>query len=126
MLTNMKEIAFQGPDIAFLHGKAKEIGLEIKIPKDIKEAQDLKDNGIEVPGSLDPEEAFLLSEICRKVESGGVYVGADFVVYLNDRGNTNIPEDDFQVALARQTRVTFNNLVQGVNLINSSLKDKQK
>gem|GEM_PF-6718613 len=122
----MKEIAFQGPDIAFLQGKAKQIGLEINIPKDIREAQVLKDNGIEVPGTLDPEEAYLLSEICRKVENDGVDVGPDFVVYLNDRGDTNIPEDDFQVALARQTRITFNNLMQGVNLINSSLKGKQK
>ena len=58
------ERAFPKPDINYLRSIVTAVGLEeVKVPRDIREAQALKDRGIPVPGDLDPEESYLLLEI---------------------------------------------------------------
>lgn len=116
------ERAFSKPDINYLGSIAMAVGLEeIRVPRDIREAQALKDRGIPVPGDLDPEESYLLLEITKKIQEGAE-VPDGLVVYLNDRGVTSIPENDVPTALFRKKRVAFNNLLGAVTEITDSLK----
>jgi hypothetical protein len=118
----MSERAFPKADTSYLKSAARAVGLEeIKVPRDIKEAQTLKDRGVPVPGNLDPEESYLLLEITKRIQEGAS-VPDGLVVYLNDRGVTNIPENDAPTVLFRQKRVAFNNLIGAVKEISDSLK----
>ena len=120
---NEREKAFPKADIPFLISSARNIGLEVNIPRDIREAQKLKNAGINVPGNYDPEEAYLLLQITKKIKNNGPSVVPDgLVVYLNDRGVTNIPENDVPTALFRKTRVAQNNLFSAVSQIADSIK----
>lgn len=121
-MTMNNERAFPKSDINYLRSIARAVGLEeVKVPRDIKEAQALKDRGLPVPGSLDPEESYLLLEITKRIQ-GGASVPDGFVVYLNDRGVTDILENDVPTAFFRQKRVAFNNLLGAVTEIKDSLK----
>jgi len=110
----VKEIAFPIADINFLKSAARALGLEeVRLPRDIREAQALKDRGVSVPGSLDPAEAYLLMEITKRIQPG-VSVPDGLVVYLNDRGVTNIPENDVPTVLFREKTVAFNKLSNAI------------
>ncbi len=116
------ERAFPKPDINYLRSIVTAVGLEeVKVPRDIREAQALKDRGIPVPGDLDPEESYLLLEITKRIQDGAS-VPDGLVVYLNDRGVIDIPENDVPTALFRKQRVAFNNLMGAVTEIAGSLK----
>ena len=106
----MVEKAFKTADIAYLRSVAKGIGADLAVPPDIRQAQALKDKGVPVPGELDPEEAFWLLQITKRIQEGAV-VPHDIAVYLNDRTNSHLPEDNVPVVLARQRRTTFNELM---------------
>lgn len=116
-----KDRAFPRVDINYLKSTAQSVGAEIVIPSDIRLAQSLKNEGLPVPGDLDPEEAYLLLKITEKIQAGAE-VPDGLVVYLNDRGVTDIPENDVPTALFRQKRVAFNNILGAVTEIADSLK----
>lgn len=116
------ERAFPKADTSYLKSAARAVGLEeVKVPRDIKEAQALKDRGVPVPGNLDPEESYLLLEITKRIQDGAS-VPDGLVVYLNDRGVTSIPENDVPTALFRKKRVAINNLLGAVTEIADNLK----
>lgn len=116
----MSEKVFNRADIVSLKAMAKQVGIYTRVPHDILEAQSLKNQGLDVPGDLDPEEAFFLLEISNYVADGGK-APEGFVIYLNDRINTNIPED-VPTLMTRKTRNAFNNLLDTVKEVNSLLE----
>lgn len=116
------ERAFPKADTSYLRSTARVVGLEeVKVPRDIREAQALKDRGVPVPGDLDPEEAYLLLKITEKIQAGAE-VPDGLVVYLNDRGVTDIPESDVPTVLFRKKTVAFNNLMSAVTEMTDKLK----
>ncbi len=117
----MKDRAFETADIGYLESAARSVKAEVVIPSDIREAQALKDKGIPVPGLLEPKELYLLMKIVERIKAGAD-IPDGFVVYLNDRGVTNIPENDVHTVLYRQKTVAFNNLMGAVNKMTSDLK----
>ncbi|KKR11244.1 MAG: hypothetical protein UT39_C0009G0004 [Candidatus Woesebacteria bacterium GW2011_GWA1_39_21] len=117
------EVAFPEADIPYLKSAANEIGLEVKIPRDIRNAQEIKKRGLSVPGDLEPEEAYLLFEITGKIKEGS-NPPRGIVVYLNDRMHREIPEDDVPTVLFRMERVEFNRLQRALDEVSSRLKQK--
>lgn len=115
------EILFPKADTDYLKSVARGIGLEINVPRDIREAQALKDKGVPVPGDLDPEEAYLLLEIAKKIQSGST-TPEGFAIYLNDRGVTDIPED-VPTLVKRKKRVAFNRLMDALTEVAANLKN---
>jgi hypothetical protein len=115
-----KEKAFPKADISYLKSAAASVEADAVVPQDIKYAQSLKNRGVPVPGPLDPEEAFLLLQISKKIKYAAP-VPDGFVVYLNDRGVTNIPED-VPTTLFRQQRIAHNKLIGAATDIASKLK----
>lgn len=73
-----------------------------------------------MPFELDPAEAYLLKEIALRIENGAE-VPKGFVVYLNDRGGTHIPED-VSCELFRQQKAAFNDLVTAVTELTTRKK----
>jgi hypothetical protein len=115
------EIAFPEADLQYLETAAVEVGIKADTPRDIREAQKLKKRGLPVPGDLEPEEAWLLQEIAKKIEGGSV-PPKGIIVYFNDRMHENLPEDDVQTTLFCQQRVAFNRIKLAVDRFSSELK----
>lgn len=120
---NEREKAFPKADIPFLKYTARNMGLEVNIPRDIREAQKLKDAGVPLPFKYDPEESYLIFKISEKIKEEGVNSVPDgLVVYFNDRGITNIPENDFPTTLFRKTKIAENNLMNALSQATKLIK----
>ena len=118
--SRVKDRIFEKADIGYLESVARNVGVEVIIPSYIRQVQALKDKSIPVPGNLDPEEAYLLLEIAKKIQAGAA-IPDGFGIYLNDRKVTDLPED-VPTMVKRQKRVAFNNLVGALTEVASKLK----
>jgi hypothetical protein len=113
----MKERVYNNSDLSYLRKVAEQIGPEINVPSDIRQAQNLRDTGVPVPGDLDPEEAYLLSKITQEIVNGA-NMPRGLIIYLNDRTDAQIPEGTSQ-GVERMRKVAFNELVDVVKQLNS-------
>ncbi len=113
----VKERVYNSSDISYLRKVAQQIGPAINVPSDIREAQNLKDKGVPVPGDLDPEEAYLLSKITQEIVNGA-NIPSGLIIYLNDRMDAQIPEGTSQ-DVERMKKAAFNELVDAVKQLNS-------
>ena len=107
------EIAFPEANYSVLNQIASELGVVISEDRDIELAQKYRPR---TPGELEPRETYILSQIMKAVTPNNI--PPTLIVYLNDRQNAGIEEFDVAIALARKSRVAFNNLVSGIEAVN--------
>ncbi len=114
------EIVFPKADIQFLESAAREVGLDVYVPSDIKLAQQYMPRK---EGELEPTEAYLLFKLAEHIEKGGD-IPEGFVVYLNDRAGREIQED-VPTLLWRQTRCARRGLFEAVHELSSKVGEKK-
>ena len=114
-----REKAFAKANYPVLRQIATELEVEIAEDGRIKLAQKLFDQGIGVPGNLEPLENWILDQIMQAVTTNNI--PPKLIVYLNDRIGADIDELDVPTALARRTQIVFNKLSSSVNAANEEL-----
>jgi len=108
-----REIAFPEANYDVLSQIADELGIVVSQDEGIELAQKYRPI---TPGELEPRETYILSQIMKAVTPDNI--PPTLIVYLNDRKHAGIEELSVPIALARKSRVAFNNLVSGIEAVN--------
>ena len=121
-----KKKVFNKPDYIFLENLALDMGVTLSLDPDIKLAQTLFENGIHGSYQKDyePKEGYYMQQILSTIKKD-TKISPDLVVYLNDRGFGNLPENDFPILLARETRVARKEFFQAVENASQAFGKKE-
>ncbi len=121
-------IVFAKADMLFLRGLANELHITLHASWEIKQAQEMYEKGVKIPGTengsepIESEYMLQILDVVEKADKLPEGFASKLAVYLNDRGFAKLPED-VRTLVWREARYARNQLMEATSAL---LKERQR